>query len=172
VVRGDHGPMTDTMTDLKLIALDAEDLGVVSAHLQDAVLKVEEMAYLPREKRFAAVLNRFDWASAVTSSTRRPLAVRRRSALRIERVTGAQLSSIDLTARTRVLSLLAVQFEPAQSPAGAMTLVFAGGAAIRLDVECIEAELRDLGPAWAARGRPDHGGGVDETPVGRGKGQG
>ena len=52
------------MPDLKLIALDAEDLGVISAHLQDAVLRVGDMVYLPNEKRFVALANRFDWAKA------------------------------------------------------------------------------------------------------------
>ena len=53
------------MPDLKLIALDADDLAVISAHLQDAVMKVGDLAFLPREKRFAAVANRFDWMDAI-----------------------------------------------------------------------------------------------------------
>ncbi len=151
-------PMPDqTLTDLKLIALDGEDLAVLSAHLQDAVLKVEEMTYLPRQGRFAAVLNRFDWVAAEAAGKRRPKAIRRRAALRIERVTAARLSGIEIKAGSRVLSLLAIQFEAGVAPAGSITLVFAGDAAIRLDVECIECELRDLGPAWVARGTPDHG---------------
>ena len=53
------------MDKLKLIAFDAADLGVLSAHAQDAVLKVADMAFLPAEKRFAAILNRFDWPRAL-----------------------------------------------------------------------------------------------------------
>ncbi len=49
---------------LKLIALDEEDLEVVSSHLQDAVVRVGEMAYVPSQKRFAAILNRFNWEKA------------------------------------------------------------------------------------------------------------
>ena len=150
--------MTDLkLLDLKLIAFDGEDLAVVSAHLQDAVLKVEEMTYLPRQGRFAAVLNRFDWAAAEAAGKRRPKAIRRRSALRIERVMAARFSGIEMKAASRVLSLLAIRFEAGAAPGGSITLVFAGGAAIRLDVECIEIELRDLGPAWGARATPDHG---------------
>ena len=59
------------MDNLKLIALDAEDLKVISAHLQDAVLKVGDMAFVPRERRFAAVLNRFDWTTALPGGKRR-----------------------------------------------------------------------------------------------------
>ncbi len=151
------------MIDLKLIALDAEDLQVVSANLQDAVVKVADMAYLPRERRFAALLNRFDWAAADGHRTgrkllRRTRLMRRRSALRFERVLGARLLNIDLKARSRVLSLLAIQFEPKTPPGGTVTLVFAGGGGIQLDVECIEAELRDMGAVWRARAKPDHAG--------------
>jgi len=145
------------LTDLRLLALDGEDLDIVSAHLQDAVMRVGDMAYLPGERRFAAVLNRFDWANAVAASQQaEPVHVRRNAAIRFERVLKAQLQGIDLGAKDRALALLAVQFEPRELPAGLITLIFAGGAAIRLEVECIEAELKDLGAAWAAKSRPVH----------------
>lgn len=151
------------MTDLKLIALDAEDLAVVSVHLQDAVFTVEDMAYLPRERRFAVVLNRFDWEGTLGGGKRAKRNRRRRTALRFDRVTAARLQKIDTKARDRVLSLLTIRFQPNVPPAGTATLLFAGGAAIQLDVECIEAELRDLGAAWSAKSRPDHG--SDEDPA-------
>lgn len=145
------------MEKLKLIAFDDTDLDVVSAHLQDAVLKIEDMAFLPREKRFAALVNRFDWA-AIAKGDDKAKPQRKQSALRFERVLSAQVSGIDLKARREVLALLAIQFEPLQTddPQGHVTLVFAGGGAVRLKVECIEAELKDLGPTWAARARPEH----------------
>jgi hypothetical protein len=148
------------MTDLKLLALDQEDLSILSAHLQDAVLKVEDMAFLPRQRRFAAVLNRFDWVTALTPAKRRARPQRRRTALRFERVERARLQGIDLKVKDRVLVLLAIGFEEGQAPGGTVTLNFAGGAAIRLDVECIEAEMRDLGARWATRSLPDHGDGT------------
>lgn len=148
------------MQDLKLIALDAEDLDVISAHLQDAVLKVGDIAYLPGEKRFAALANRFNWPAAMGAETTRRRAnyTRHRCALRFEQVAAARLRGIDLADKDRVLAMLAVQFTPSDddSPAGAITLVFAGDAAIRLEVGYIEAELRDLGGAWAAKSRPQH----------------
>jgi hypothetical protein len=63
---------------------------------------------------------------------------------------------IDLKRKNAVLSLLTVGFEPAEPPAGSILLRFADGAAIRLDVECIEAELNDLGPVWHAASMPRH----------------
>ncbi|MFT3733408.1 MAG: DUF2948 family protein [Hyphomicrobium sp.] len=152
------------MPDLKLIAFDAEDLGVISAHLQDAVLRVGDMAYLPKEKRFVAIANRFDWANAADGALKakrgaEPQFERRRAAVRFERVNAAQIQGLDLKDKRTSLALLAVTFEPtggAKSPEGNVTLTFSGGAAIRLGVECIEIELKDLGAAWAAKRSPEH----------------
>jgi hypothetical protein len=143
------------MSDLKLIALDAADLSVVSAHLQDAVLRAADIAYLPGEKRFAAVVQRFDWFDAIAAGESARFS-RRQTAVRIERVTGAQVQGIDLAQKDRVLSLLALCFEPGEPPEGHITLRFADGAAIRLQVECIEVEMKDLGPAWQAKAKPKH----------------
>lgn len=145
------------MPELKLIAFDADDLAVMSAHLQDAVLRVGDLAYLPRERRFAGIANRFDWPEALDGADGKGAGyVRRRSGLRFERVLGAKLMGIDLARKDTVLALLAVRFEPAEAPAGSVLLQFAGGSAIRLEVECIEAELKDLGPVWRAASMPRH----------------
>jgi len=106
--------------------------------------------------RFAAIANRFDWEQAekIDDATYR----RRRAGLRFERVRSAKVHGIDLTQNGSALELLAVTFEPGEEPSGAVTLQFAGGGAIRLEVECIEAELRDLGAAWRTRLKPEHAG--------------
>lgn len=157
------------MPDLKLIALDAEDLQIISAHLQDAIVRVGDMTYLPREKRFAALLNRFDWDRAINPPKgggagkkrgRNASAFeRRRTGLRLERVLGAKVHGVNLGERKTALELLAITFEPtgeAETPGGDVTLTFSGGAAIRLSVECLELEMRDLGAAWAAKSVPQH----------------
>ncbi len=151
------------MAELKLIALDAEDLAVLSAHLQDAVIRIGDIAYLPRERRFAAVGNRFDWSDALAGlNGRREEFTRRRAALRFERVLGAKLQGIDLARKDAVLSLLAISFEPGETPQGRITLHFAGGGAIRLEVECVEAEMKDLGPVWRVASMPSH---PDDDPA-------
>lgn len=146
------------MPELKLLALDAEDLNVVSAHAQDAIVRVGDMTFLPRDRRFAAVISRFDWIETHSSGRARRPHARRRAALRFERVLAARTSGIDLKKADDILVLLAVGFAARGDgdPAGTVTLTFAGQAAVQLDVECIEAELRDLGPAWATRARPSH----------------
>jgi hypothetical protein len=144
------------MTPLKLLALDEEDLQVLSSLLQDAVVRVGDMAYLPSQKRFAAILNRFDWESASAKGAKDYQ--RRRTALRFDRVLRAQHKDLRPGAPDRVLSLLAIQFEPGDTPSGKITLLFSGDVTIQLDVECVEAEMRDLGAAWSTRHKPEHPG--------------
>jgi hypothetical protein len=153
-MRTSHAPVA--MEQLKLIALDEEDLAVVSSLLQDAVMRVADMTYVPGQKRFAAVLNRFDWETAAQPGGK--VFRRRRAALRFDRVFGAQLKNVKPGPGERILSLLAVRFEPSEAPGGHVTLTFSGDASIQLQVECIEAELRDLGPAWRTRSKPEHPG--------------
>jgi hypothetical protein len=141
------------MDPLKLVALDREDLDIVSAHLQDAVLKVADMVFLPREHRFALVANRFDWEGAVAGLRRR-----RRTGLSFVRVLSARISGFDPQAGETVLNLLAVTFQVLDAPSGVVELVFSGGAGLRLEVECLEAQLSDLGPAWEAVAVPAHEG--------------
>ena len=97
------------MEDLKLIALDPEDLQVLSCHLQDAVIRVGDMAYLRRDMRFAAIANRFDWERAATDEGA-PYQ-RRRAGLRFERVTSARIHGFDLQQKDTALDLLALTFE-------------------------------------------------------------
>lgn len=139
---------------LKLAALDEQDLKIVSAHVQDAVLKVEDMTWISADRRFLLAMNRFAWE-------RKPRFFwqgheRRRSVLHFDKVRAVKSHRIDLADRQEVLSLLAVTFTPAETPAGTIDLVFSGEATIRLDVECIEARLTDLGAAWEASSRPVH----------------
>ncbi|HEX5930927.1 MAG TPA: DUF2948 family protein [Methyloceanibacter sp.] len=144
------------MEPLKLIALDEEDLAVLSSLLQDAVLRVADMSYLPKQKRFAAALNRFEWEGAAKDAGQNYR--RRRAALRFDRVFNAKLKNVKPQAGERVLSLLAVAFTPKDAPSGTLTLTFSGDASIQLEVECIEAELKDLGPEWRTRSKPAHPG--------------
>jgi hypothetical protein len=142
------------MTPLKLIALDADDLEIVSAHVQDAVLKVGDIQFDPGRKSLVLPMNRFAWEAA--TGVLRQHNERRNSVLHFGRVTSVQSSGIPREKKAEVLSLLAIAFEPQSTPAGAVALLFAGGGAIRAQVECIEARLTDLGGAWEASSRPVH----------------
>lgn len=141
---------------LRLIALDADDLAILSAHVQDAVLKVGEMRYMPAEKRFVLAMNRFAWEAPGAGAKRRREYQRRRAALHFERVETVRSAGIDRAAVETVLELLAVRYEPLESPAGEIALDFAGGSTVRLSVECLEAQLADLGPVWSTAHAPRH----------------
>jgi hypothetical protein len=141
------------MNPLKLIALDQDDIAIVSTHLQDAVVKVADIVWLPGEKRLVLGVNRFDWEACGEVT---PCFQRRRTALRFDRVHALRCRNIDPKAKDAVLNLLAVEYSETDNPAGVVTLIFSGGAALRLEVECLECELADLGPTWTAAARPAH----------------
>jgi Protein of unknown function (DUF2948) len=133
---------------LKLLAFDGEDLEVISAHLQDAAVKPADMAFLPREKRFALVVDRYDWCGAQSGER-----TRRRSGLHFERVLGVKRSHFEQDGGDSAV-LLSISFQASDDPAGQITLFFEGGGAIRLEVECLEAAMSDLGPAWPCGAPP------------------
>lgn len=144
------------MNRLRLIALDEDDLGVVSAHIQDAVGHAKALEYKRGEATFSLALNRYVWErdAQVTGERRTP--ERRRAILRFAHVTGARFMNFQ-PGGDQTLSLLALRFERrGEGPDGTLDLVFSGDAAVRLDVECIEARLMDTDASWAAGARPDH----------------
>ena len=151
------------MDQLKFVVLDDEDLAVVSTHLQDAVLKVSDVLWRPQEKRLVLALNRFDWESAQAAD--HPAYRRRRAALRFERVLSCKCRQVDPAGKDAVLNLLAVEFSPTEAPSGIVTLTFSGDAALRLEVECLEAELADLGPTWTTACCPAHLDAEAEAPL-------
>ena len=148
------------MALLKLIALDPADVPILSAHLQDAVVKVGDMAFDARARRFGLHANRFNWQAELADRASRE---RRRAALRIERVTSVQSQGLDPANRSTVLSILALTFtadpDAALAPAGTLTILCAAGVTLRLAVECVELSLEDLGPVWQAVAVPEHLGG-------------
>jgi len=137
-----------------LLAEDAADLEVISAHLQDAVAKVRDLVYLPKRRRFAALFNRFQWEAGARRGN-----LRLQSGLHIDGVLSAKSSNIKRGAPDAVVSLLAIRFtpKPPDGPDGTIELIFSGGGVLKLEVECIDASLSDISGVWAARGRPAHG---------------
>ncbi len=134
---------------LKLRAEDEEDLAVISAILQDALVAVGDIAFLPEEKRFVLVANRFRREAPPAGSPE--TLERRMSGLRFDGVTGVQRRGFTPREGERLLVLLAIRAE-----AGRLYLDFAGGSSIRLEVERILCHLDDLGEPWPTRWRPRH----------------
>lgn len=142
------------MADLKLLALDEEDLEILSAHLQDAVLKVGDIHWRADEKRLVLAVNRFAWETV--GGLRQRSFERRRAALHFDRVLRVASTRIPRDAPDTVLELLALRFTPTDTPSGVVEAIFAGGGVLRIEVECLEAGLADLGAAWATSCCPSH----------------
>lgn len=143
------------MSHLKLLALDAEDLEVVSAQVQDAVLKIGDIHWRAGEKRLVIALNRFAWEA---TGARPRSFERRRSALDLGRVTAVKAQHLSPDRPDAVLELLTIRFTETEAPSGWVELLFAGGATLRAEVECLEVRLTDLGAAWSTTCCPNHDG--------------
>lgn len=142
------------MDSLKLLALDAEDLAVVSAHLQDAVFKTDGLAFDARQHVFSVVVNRFVWESA---ASRGKNFERRRAVVAFKRVNAVRSIGIDRKDTSAVFSLLAINFTPkGEGPEGTLEVVLSGNASVALDVECVEVQLADTGGAWETSLKPRH----------------
>ena len=125
-------------TPLRLWALDAEDLAIVSSHMQEALLTPTNAVWLPKQRRFALACERLDWIDSNDEQW-----LRRESGLHFDHVVRVERSGFG--ADSKALQLMEIRFVGTTIPEGLIDLVFKGGETIRLHVECVEACLRDLG---------------------------
>ena len=139
-------------TPLRLAAGDPDDIAVLSALLQDAVVPISEMIYLAAEGRFAMVANRFRWEDAEGPKVPGRIYERVRCGVTFDRVTGVRRRNFDPSRRGQVFDLLALDATPEY-----VDLVFAGGATVRLEVERIVCHAEDFGEPWPTQWRPEHG---------------
>lgn len=136
---------------LKLLALDREGLGVISAHAQNTCLKRSDMAWLQKQRRFVLAGMRYDWVGAKTGPAERVASV-----LRFDRVLKVSHLGMNDKTKNSVLNLLGLTFVKTDPPAGMITLAFADGTLVKLDVECVEVELCDMGRREPAGACPGH----------------
>lgn len=150
-----------TPAPLKLLAADGQDLQVIAAVLQDAIVPAIEMAFKADEQRFLAVVHRFRWDCVCEQALEdqdRPSRYeaadcyeRINCALDIQGVTGVQTSGFDHKNPSVMLDLLTLSLEE-----GLLTLIFAGGAQIRLKVENWRLRMQDFGESWPTKHKPSH----------------
>ena len=133
-----------------LMAQDPGDLVVISALLQDALVRHADMTYQSTSRRFVAVFSRYRW------EVKSPARERVRTGLHFNHVLKVQSRGVALQVRDSVAELLAIRVAPDTADRVAITLEFSGGGAVRLTAECIDSEVRDIGPAWDTRHTPDH----------------
>lgn len=138
---------------LRLMAEDVADLDIVGAAVQDALVRVGEMNFDRKARRFTIMLNRFRWE---TANEKGPYE-RVRAALSFDGVLGVKSRRVRQDSDEALASLLSVGFIPEEEPPGGVVrLLLAGGGEIAIDVECLDAVLVDTGPAWSTPRRPDH----------------
>ena len=147
---------------LKLRCEDKEDVVVLSSLLQDALVPLAELAWLPAEKCFVFVASRFIWSECVDVTL--PVGEagiecysRRNFGVTVEGVTAVKSRGIDIADKSRILELLAVS-AAAKKGAAAVELVFAGGAGIRIECARIAVHGQDVGEPWPTMRRPHHPG--------------
>jgi hypothetical protein len=121
--------------------------------LQDAAVRVGDMDFSPRTRRFVLVANRFRWEGKGGARIHGPERVR--CGLRVDGVRTVAFQGFSRNSRDQVLDLLTIGWQAADD-GGSLDMIFAGGAALRLTVEAIAVELRDLTDPWPARSRPHH----------------
>jgi hypothetical protein len=140
------------MTSLRLLAEDEEDLKIISAYLQDAVMRVGDLAYLPRQHRFVLILNRFCWEDCPDAG----IGARVLTGLHFDSVLKVQSYNVRQDNPDAVVELLAINFTPGGEGGGIVDLMLAGGGRVRLYVECIDVALRDMTEPRPAVARPEH----------------
>ncbi|MEP0521398.1 MAG: DUF2948 family protein [Hyphomicrobiales bacterium] len=149
------------MSALKMMAMDGEDLTVVSAHCQDSVFKSEDISWLAAENRFLLSINRFVWEKAqkrgLLGLFRKKTYERHRAVLHFEQVASVQTLGLNPKDENTVYSLLSIEFFPSEDGvSGQIELMLADEYSIRLNVDSIEARLTDFDAAWETKSRPKH----------------
>lgn len=148
---------------LRLRAVDTIDLSVIAAHLQDAVAQVGDMAFKPRERRFAIMFNRFMWEDLEGDGGKGAKADKNapyrrvRSVLHFDGVMNVKSQGLRLDRKEAVAEILTLAFEPKDDVAGTVTMTFSGGGAIKLEAEALDAWLSDVSAPWSTKNLPSHG---------------
>jgi hypothetical protein len=135
---------------LRLLAEDADDLAVISAALQDAVAHIGDIKWERRGRRLTVEVNRFRWEAGEHAHQRV------RAAVQLGGVLGVKARNLRPDAKSGVVQLLAVTFEPGEPPGGVVTFAFADGADLAAEVECIDAVMADLSTPWRTPSTPEH----------------
>ena len=137
---------------LKLAARDAADLGIISSVLQDALVPLSDMLWLPDDRRFVIAVNRFRWERGASGE-------RVAAGVSFEQIDAVKRRNLDSAQVDGFLNLLSVTVHPDESggDGGAtILLTFAGDAAIRLESASLLCHLEDFGEPWPTQWRPDH----------------
>ena len=140
--------------NLKLIAKTDEDLRVISAHLQDSIVKISDIANLKKNKIFLMQLNRFMWEDVEKGVFRKNKRIR--TVLKFENVLTASSKNVNQKKNDRFLDFLAIESSKMPDKNYEMNLIFSGDIIIKLITEAIEVTLDDQGSSWESKSKPNH----------------
>lgn len=141
---------------VRLQAMDADDLTVISALVQDAVGKVANVQYAPRRRRLSLLLYRFRWEDKQRADREKRAYERVAAALTIDDAVRVRSADIDPREKDKVLNVLSMTFEAGEDGSGLITLTCSDNATLQAQVECVNVGLVDLTRPWAAGGTPQH----------------
>ena len=133
---------------LKLLAQDVEDLTVIAAAVQDSVGKIGDIRFEAAQRRLTIGLNRYRWEDDKPE--------RVRCLIQIGSVLAVKSRRLRRTARDAIVEVLSLDFEPEMPPGGCLTVTYAGGGDLRIEVECIDVILADVSEPWPTKATPDH----------------
>ena len=138
---------------LKILALEPDELLIISTYMQDAIVRIGDINFGPRSKQFVLVANRFEREVESGEKT----GYRRRTGLSFSQVNNVRAKKIRQGAHDAILSLLSIEFAAGEvAPEGTIKLIFSGGGEIELEVECVEVQMEDLGARWPTSNVPTH----------------
>ena len=140
--------------NLKLIARTEEDLRVVSAHLQDSIANVSDIANLKKNKIFIMQLNRFMWEDAEKGVFRKNKRIR--TVLKFDNILKVYSKNINQVKKENFLDFLAIESSQMPDNNYEMKITFAGDSVIKIISEIIEVTLDDQGEAWNTKNKPKH----------------
>ena len=140
--------------NLKLISKTAEDLKVISAHLQDAIVCISDIANLKKNRIFLIQLNRFMWEDVEQGVFRKNKRIR--TILKFDHVTKVASKNIDFNKKGEFLDFLAIESREMADKTIEMNLIFSGDSIIKVVTEVIEVTLDDQGEPWETKSKPKH----------------
>ena len=140
--------------NLKLIAKTDEDLKVISAHLQDSISDIKNVANLKKNKIFLMQLNRFMWEDVEKGVFRKNKRIR--TFLKFENIIRVLSKNVNQNDKNRFLDFLAIESKLMPDKSYEIDLIFSGNSLIKIFVEVIEATLDDQGDAWESKTKPKH----------------
>ena len=140
--------------NLKLIARTEEDLRVVSAHLQDSIASIADIANLKKNKILLLQLNRFMWEDVEKGLFRKNKRIR--TILKFENVIKVKSRNINLARKDKFLDFLTIETNQMTDNNYDMKILFAGDSILKVTAEVIEVTLDDQGEAWDTKNKPKH----------------